>query len=366
MNKTILAALLCTVGIGSASADITVNVAPEVATKDFQVEYGYISDMIKPRKERPEPLKADLSVTDGKFTIPTLPDGAAQYVIPTGGRSYIMIYTMPDENLTVQINSVSPLRYTVTGSALMEDLSMLDSQSDALMARFSELSRAEKPDVDQIKQLEKDYADLFKGFIAAKPDAAAVPYAILHLDGQDFLDAYAAMSPGAAASPIAPMLAPQKEYVERRMAVEKRKAEMTSGSFQAPDFTLDNMEGKPVSLADFRGKWVILDFWGSWCPWCIKGFPALKEAYAKHKDSLEVIGVDCNDPVDKWKSAVSKYQLPWIQVYNPEDTGKKILEDYAVEGFPTKVIIDPEGKIKNITSGEDPEFFTILDELLKK
>ena len=42
----------------------------------------------------------------------------------------------------------------------------------------------------------------------------------------------------------------------------------------APDFTLNDINGKPLSLSDLKGKWVILDFWGSWCPWCIKGFPA--------------------------------------------------------------------------------------------
>ena len=64
-------------------------------------------------------------------------------------------------------------------------------------------------------------------------------------------------------------------------------------------------------------------------------------------------------------AAVKKYELPWVNVYNPDPKGGKVLEDYAVEGFPTKVIVNPEGRIVNITTGENPEFFEILDSLVK-
>lgn len=131
----------------------------------------------------------------------------------------------------------------------------------------------------------------------------------------------------------------------------------------APDFTLNDINGKPLSLSDLRGKWVVLDFWGSWCPWCIKGFPALKEAYKEYNGKIEVLGIDCRDSEEVWKEAVKKYELPWLQVYNPGDNG--LVEKYEIQGYPTKFIIDPEGNIANVTIGEDPEFFTILKSLVK-
>lgn len=131
----------------------------------------------------------------------------------------------------------------------------------------------------------------------------------------------------------------------------------------APDFTLNDINGKPLSLSDLRGKWVILDFWGSWCPWCIKGFPALKEAYKEYEGKVEILGIDNRDTEEVWKEAVKKYELPWLQVYNPGDNN--ILEQYQIQGFPTKFIIDPKGNIANVTIGEDPEFFTVLKELVK-
>lgn len=150
----------------------------------------------------------------------------------------------------------------------------------------------------------------------------------------------------------------------KRIEMEKRLEKLQSGDVKAPDFTLKNLEGKEISLKDFRGKWVILDFWGSWCPWCIKGFPELKEAYEKYQNDLVIIGIDCRESEEDWKAGVEKYQLPWVNVYNPQDS--KLTEEYAVPGYPTKAIINPEGYIKNITVGHDPEFFVVLTELMGK
>lgn len=131
---------------------------------------------------------------------------------------------------------------------------------------------------------------------------------------------------------------------------------------EAPNFTLKDLDGKDVSLSDYRGKWVILDFWGSWCPWCIKGFPELKEAYAKYGDELVVIGIDCRESEEKWREGVKEYELPWVNVYNPENSN--LTNEYNIQGYPTKFIIDPDGFIANMTIGHDPSFFVALESLL--
>ena len=135
----------------------------------------------------------------------------------------------------------------------------------------------------------------------------------------------------------------------------------TASENAAPDFTLNDLSGKPLTLSSLRGKYVILDFWGSWCVWCIKGIPQMKEYYQKYAGKFEILGIDCNDPEEKWKAAVEKYELPWLQVYNPRDS--KVLEQYEIQGFPTKIIVGPDGKIVKTIIGEDPAFYTFLDEL---
>ena len=67
----------------------------------------------------------------------------------------------------------------------------------------------------------------------------------------------------------------------------------------APDFELPDLQGNPLKLSSLRGKYVVLDFWGSWCIWCIRGVPRMKEAYSKYKDKMEILGVDCQDTEEK-------------------------------------------------------------------
>ena len=150
--------------------------------------------------------------------------------------------------------------------------------------------------------------------------------------------------------------------------VEKLKEEMASAikvGDAAPDFKLKTSQGKDLALSELKGKWVIIDFWGSWCGWCIKDFPAMKKFYAANKKKIEILGVNHNDTYDRWRAAVNGNGLTWINVHNPEantdDNDPVVL--YGVTGFPTKVVVDPDGKIFDISVGYKENYY---DELLKK
>ena len=148
------------------------------------------------------------------------------------------------------------------------------------------------------------------------------------------------------------------------VAKQKAEAQSAAAKKQAPDFTLNDLQGKPLSLKSLRGKYVVLDFWGSWCGWCIKGIPDMKKYYKKYNGKFEILGIDCNDTEDKWKAAVKQYELPWLHVYNPRSSN--VLRDYGIQGFPTKIIVGPNGNIVKTIVGEDPAFYTLLDELFGK
>jgi thiol-disulfide isomerase/thioredoxin len=151
------------------------------------------------------------------------------------------------------------------------------------------------------------------------------------------------------------------EENERAEAEEKEAQKKQVAGIEAPVFTLNDINGKPLALTSLRGKYVILDFWGSWCVWCIKGFPKMKEYYAKYPGKFEILGIDCNDTEEKWKAAVKQHELPWLHVYCPKES--TVLADYGITGFPTKIVIGPDGKIVRTIVGEDPAFYTLLDEL---
>ena len=157
-----------------------------------------------------------------------------------------------------------------------------------------------------------------------------------------------------------------KPKADNPAPAEIETAEIAVEGDVAPDFELPNLQGSTTKLSSLRGKYVVLDFWGSWCVWCIRGIPNMKTYYAKYKEKMEILGVDCRDTEDKWKAAVEEHQLPWLQVRCPDEQLQTIAAQYNIEGFPTKVVIDPNGKLIKTVVGEDPEFYTYLDQLFKK
>lgn len=156
-----------------------------------------------------------------------------------------------------------------------------------------------------------------------------------------------------------------KPKATAQIAEAAETTEVAEATDMAPDFELPNLQGSTTKLSSLRGKYVVLDFWGSWCIWCIRGIPSMKEAYSKYKDKMEILGVDCRDTEEKWKAAVEEHKLPWLQVRCPNEQLQSLAAQYNIEGFPTKVIIDPEGKLVKTVVGEDPEFYTFLDQLFK-
>lgn len=154
----------------------------------------------------------------------------------------------------------------------------------------------------------------------------------------------------------------EQRYKTKVMKDEAKK-KVAAGK-EAPDFTLNDINGKPFSLSSLRGKYVVLDFWGSWCGWCIKGMPDMKKYYEKYRGKFEIVGIDCNDTEAKWKDAVKKHELPWIHVKSEKADATP--QKYAVEGYPTKVILNPDGTIYKVIVGEDPQFYKELDSLFGK
>ena len=152
----------------------------------------------------------------------------------------------------------------------------------------------------------------------------------------------------------------------RHQAVAAEEQANVEAGEMAPDFELPDLQGNPTKLSSLRGKYVVIDFWGAWCIWCVRGIPNMKEAYNKYKDKMEILGVDCRDTEDKWKAAVKEHELPWKQVRCPDDQFRSLVEKYNIEGFPTKVIVDPEGKLVKVVVGEDPSFYSFLDQLFNK
>ncbi len=114
-----------------------------------------------------------------------------------------------------------------------------------------------------------------------------------------------------------------------------------------PDFSATDLDGNPISLQDYRGKVVLLDFWGVWCGFCIIEMPNLKKVYATYKDQgFDIIGVSLDDEESELRDYIKENDIQWRQVFS----GKAWREDplaqqYNITGVPNQWLIDKDGKL---------------------
>lgn len=114
----------------------------------------------------------------------------------------------------------------------------------------------------------------------------------------------------------------------------------------APNFSAKDMDGDLITLSDYRGKVVLLDFWATWCAPCVAEIPSVKAAYDKYKDQgFVVIGVNLDQDMGKLKQFVSDQGIAWPQVIDGA-SGGKVSDLYKVQYIPSTFLIDKQGVIQ--------------------
>jgi thiol-disulfide isomerase/thioredoxin len=133
---------------------------------------------------------------------------------------------------------------------------------------------------------------------------------------------------------------------------QRERAEIAAGASsswigkQAPAFTMNDMNDKPVSLSDFKGKYVLVDFWASWCGPCRMENPNVVKAYQKYKDkNFTILGVSLDKNKDKWVEAILADGLNWMHVSDLQFWNSQAVKVFHFDGIPYNVLIDPNGKI---------------------
>jgi peroxiredoxin len=125
---------------------------------------------------------------------------------------------------------------------------------------------------------------------------------------------------------------------EEKWDIKQQKIEK-----KALDFTLEDLDGNTVKLSDFKDQGVLLVFTTTWCSFCRKEIPRLKQIYAKYKEKgLEIINIDIQESKDKVSAYTLKHKLPYTVLL---DTDAKIASMYGVRGVPTQVLISKNGTI---------------------
>ena len=202
-------------------------------------------------------------------------------------------------------------------------------------------------------------------YIEEHPDEDATATLVIYVDYDQVLTAIGKLTPEVRNGRMKAELDQNERMfslvMKRKAAREVVKNDTVTIGGQVPELGLKDLDGNVLELKSLRGKYVVLDFWGSWCTWCIKGFPKLKEYYAKYKDRLEIVGIDCNDTAEKWAAAVKKHKVPWLHVRSEDGI---IEQKFRVTGYPYKVLISPEGTVLKAYLGETEEFYHYLDATL--
>jgi peroxiredoxin len=221
--------------------------------------------------------------------------------------------------------------------ASLKDLSDLEMP---LYQKYGKLNKKEQVALEaKLEDIRKQRRERANQYIAAHPQS---PVSVSLVSDR------AAMGDYADVKTIFELLDPAARQTVVGRQVEKRLDILKRSNIGEPmlNFTQNNTDGVPVRFADYKGKYVFVDFWASWCHPCRAENPNVLRAYNRYKDkNFTVIGVSLDDNGDKWKKAIKDDNMPWTQLSDLKGWRNELSTYYGIQGIPSSLLVDPQGRI---------------------